>query len=209
MAAVTNVIPGGSPIGKPSVWTNEPGVPISHLIGRELPSREATDLLFETYFSSFHWFMLVCHEPSLRADFERLRVTGAIPPRRLPFLLLVLAVLAVGTVYTTETTAQARCPGLDLQILQSEIMSLIEEKFFTLFDQENIESIQVCILIGAIYLFHGQPKRAFMVLGAAWKGAQALNLNRESAWTNLDPITREVWRRVWLAIYIYDGFVLT
>ncbi len=84
-------------------------------------------------------------------------------------------------------------------------MAKVEEKFLDIFDEGDIESVQVSILLASYYLYHRRPKRAFAVIGAGLKSAQALGLHQEPSWGQINSVTRELRRRVWWARFVADG----
>ena len=171
----------------------------------DLPPRRIAHYLLDTYVKSVHWFMLVIHEPRFRTELDAILATGLLQPRRLPFLVLALLVLAIGAKYASENPKSQCFPEVDWKSLHSNLLTKVEEKFFHVFDETDIESVQVCVLLGSQYLYHGKPKRTFVILGTALKAAQAIGLYRERTWRSMDPVTREVWRRVWCTLYGSDG----
>ena len=175
------------------------------MIAMDLPPQHIAHYLLDTYMQSVHWFMLVFHEPRFRAELDGILTTGILQPHRLPFLVLALLVLAIGAKYGSENPKSQRFPGIDWRSLHCKLISKVEEKFFNVFDETDIESVQVCVLLGSHYIYHGKPKRTFVLLGTALKSAQAIGLYRESTWRPMDVITREVWRRVWCTLYGSDG----
>jgi len=182
---------------------------VSDLIGCELPSPAVTTMLFDIFMKSVHWFMIVFHEPTLRAELEEIMRTGHVQQSKFSLLVLVMVILAIGAKYATKDDVQScGCPDLDLASLQSNLMRKIEEKLLEVLDQDDIGSVQVCILLSSIYLYHRRPKRCFVVVGAAMKAAQALGLHRESTWGCIDPVEREVRRRVWWALFVCEACVI-
>ena len=149
--------------------------------------------------------MMVIHEPSLRADLEEIMRTGRAHRRQKSLLYLTMVILAIGTRYALNDDAQNLRLEIDLATLQSHLMTKIEENLLDIIDQDDIGSIQACVLLGSLYFYHRRPKRCFVVNGAALKAAQALRLHKESTWGAIDLIEREVRRRVWWALYVCEG----
>jgi gamma-glutamyl phosphate reductase len=75
---------------------------------------------------------------------------------------------------------------------------------FDVYDEARIEAVQVSILLASFYMYNARPNLAFAVLGACIKSAQAMGLHRESTWRGYSQIAREVRRRTWWTIYIFD-----
>ena len=172
----------------------------------DLPRPPITRILFDNFISSVHWFMMVFHEPSVRTELEEVLTSDFVQYRRPSFFVLVLTILAIGAKYTANDALHEESPGFDLAVLQSKLIQRIEEHFLDIFDEDNIEAVQVCVLLSSYYFYHSRPKRAFVVLGTALKSADALGLNRECEWGRIDSVTREVRRRVWWALYVCDGY---
>jgi hypothetical protein len=91
----TFALPGGS--GSMLSRSNKARkMPLDEIIGFNLPLRNVTDFLVETYFDSVHWFMMVVHEPSFRADYDRLVTSRMASEYDTPFVVLLLMVLSIG-----------------------------------------------------------------------------------------------------------------
>lgn len=197
----TDAIPGGSP----ETRSSEAGghyIPISEILGGlELPPANVIELALETYTKAVHWFMLLFHKPSLQAELQVLIATGFVRADRVSFLILVVLVIGVGAKYTTQSEAQERCPGFNIDSLGAACIRKAEEKLLDVFDEANIEAVQISIILSSYYVYHSRPNRSFALLGSALKVAQTLGLHKESSWKISDPIVREVWRRLCWALY--------
>lgn len=202
----SDALPDATPDQSSSVANNETFTKVSDLIGHDLPPPDVVRMLFDVFIHSVHWFMLAFHEPTVRAELERMITTGRIQHNKLQFVILIVVVLATGIRYATEDDIASRCPGVDLKAWDSKLRKLMESKFLDALDSDNYRSVQICILMSSLYIYHRQPKRCFIVHGAAIKAAQAMSLHRESAWNNLDIVSREERRRAWWALYVSDGF---
>ncbi|OAL19040.1 hypothetical protein AYO22_10369 [Fonsecaea multimorphosa] len=206
-----DAIPDGTPGKVRSLPANAEGSErVSILIGCDLPPPAVTWMLFDVFIDSVHWFMMIFHEPSLRADLEKVLRTGRAKACQKSMLYLIIAVLAIGAryaerkdVHANETDADT---DADLSDLQSRFLKVFDDRLMDLMDQTDIGMVQTCILLSSLYYYHRQPRRSFMISGAATKGAQAMRLHKESAWGDLDPIEREVRRRVWWALFVSEGF---
>ncbi|OQV03457.1 Fungal Zn2-Cys6 binuclear cluster domain-containing protein [Cladophialophora immunda] len=179
---------------------------VSDLIGSDLPPTAATLLLFDVFIKSVHWFMMVFHEPSLRAELQSILNTGYVAERNLSTLILILVTLLIATKYTTHEELENVCAGIDVPLLQSKLLETVETHFLAILDQDNIGTIQVCILLSSFYFYHGRPNRCLAINSAAVRIAQNLKFHRESYWRGIDVIEREVRRRVWWALYVLDGY---
>lgn len=200
----TDAIPGGSPEARVS----EAGqyLLISEVLGMDLPPPQVVEFAMETYTKAVHWFMLLFHEPSLKAELDLLMATGFVRADRTSFLILAVLVIGIGLKYSTRPEAQERCPGYDAEGVGAKFIRKTEEKLLDVFDEANIEAVQISIILSSYYGYHSRPNRSFAVLGSALKVAQKLGLQRESGWKISDPLVREVWRRLSWALYTAEVY---
>ncbi|KAF2092513.1 hypothetical protein NA57DRAFT_82229 [Rhizodiscina lignyota] len=190
-----------------SVHTGE-AFPLSQLLkGLELPSTEVCDFLFNTFLDSVHWFMMVFHEPSFREVYEEILRSRTVRVGELKTVMMILIVLIMGARYASMTDTKETCVrDMDLERLWSSMLDHVKIHFFDVMDDAGIESVQLCILLGSFYMYSGRPNLSLAVLGAGIRCAQGLNLHKESSWGNIDPVTREVRKRIWWALYVFDRF---
>lgn len=196
----SDAIPGGSP----EVRTSDAGVHyllVSEVLGTDLPPPHVIEFTLEAYVNATHWFMILFHEPSLRLEVQRLQETGYLRADRLPVLILVILVIAIGAKYATAREANERCPGYDLADLGTRFIRKVEEKLLEVYDDAGIEAVQISMILSSYYIYHSRPTRSFAVLGSGLKMAQSLGLPKESSWKVSDPTVREVWRRLYWALF--------
>jgi hypothetical protein len=201
-----DAIPDGSPSQR-TFSSNVKRVSVSDLIGIDLPSRDVTNMLLDSYLKHIHWFIMVIHEPTLRAELDEITTYGTLQTTRLSFLSLILVILAFGSNYITDGDAGSLGPTFDRHNTEKTLIKKVEEKFLEICDSADIESIQTGLILSAYYVYLGHPKRASIVYDATLTCAKALGLHRESLWKGIDPLTKEIRRRVWWAVYAGDGYV--
>jgi hypothetical protein len=204
----TSAIPGGGGRYQASGSNSSnkvpaPLIPISEIIGLDLPSYELCNQILDVYFSAVHWFSLVVYEPKFRARYNAVIASGLASRNDHGFLLLLLMVLIMGCWY------KSRDPGIlgnDLDPLRAKLLKVVQRDFMDLMDEDCLEFVQLCALLGSFYLYHGKPRSSFSILGAATKTAQAMDLHRDSEnrWSFED---KEERIRVWWTIYTWDRFV--
>ncbi len=195
-----DAIPGGSPEAR-SHETGGHYVSIHDVLGSELPPSHVIEFCLESYVDAVHWFMLLFHEPSLRAGIADLRSTGFVRTDRISFPILVALVIAVGAKYATRSDAEERCPGFDLDGLGTRFIRKTEERLFEVVDEARIEAIQIAIILSSYYIYHSRPNRSLALNGISQKLALSMGLHKESSWKTHDPVVREVWRRLCWALY--------
>jgi len=146
--------------------------------------------------------MVLFHEPSFRVELEQILSTGYVRKDRTAFLYLALLVIGVGATYAVGSPdTEICCPGYDLDGLGRKLIRYVELKLLDIFDEAGVEAVQIAIVMSSYHLYHALPKRSFAILGCALKVALSIGLHKESSWRMSDPILKEVWRRLWWALY--------
>ncbi|KAJ9604180.1 hypothetical protein H2200_011014 [Cladophialophora chaetospira] len=200
-----DAIPGGSPEAR-SHGGGGHYISIQDVLGSNLPPPHVIDFCLESYVDAVHWFMLLFHEPSLRAGISDLTATGFVRTDRVSFLILVGLVVAVGAKYATKSDAEERCPGFDLDELGTRFIRKTEERLLDVVDEAHIEAIQISVILSSYYIYHSRPNRSLALNGVSQKLALSIGLHKESSWKMQDPIVREVWRRLCWALYTAEVF---
>lgn len=203
LGSSTSALPGGS-----NVSTGQSDDLISiEAFNFKFPPKPVADFLLETYLEAVHWFMMVFHEPTFRTQYE-----GILAGQRYHLqnhkadskLLLVLLVLSLGAHYTTPERVQDHCPTFDLEDFRTRSLAKVEERLLNLLDGSDIESVQVCVLLGSFYLYHGRPNLAYVVVGAGIRCSQIMGLLKECAWRGVSDIAKEERRRTFWALFVFD-----
>ncbi|KIW37241.1 hypothetical protein, variant [Exophiala oligosperma] len=198
-------IPGGSPDAR----TNNSGIQyllVSDVIGEDLPPSDIIDLTLDAYTRAVHWFMLMLHLPSFRADLQKYQTTGYVRADKVPSLVLTILVIAVGAKYITCQTVGEKCPGFDLHGLSDRFIGKVEKHLLDVYEAACIESVQVSAILSSFYLYQGRPSRSVPVNGSCLRVAMTLGLHKESSWKMRDLVTRELWRRLAWVIYTAEVF---
>lgn len=169
-----------------------------------VPPKETLDAILGTYLKAVHWFMLLFHEPSFRLRYESLMSHGIQSRADSRFSLLLLTIWILGCKYMSEDDATHL--GFDAKSFQTAALRHLEANLMFLFEDSELESVQVCVLLGSFYLYTGRPNLGFVVLGSGIRCAFALGLHRESSWPSLAQEVQEERRRVWWALFVFDRF---
>lgn len=182
-------------------------VQVVEVVGIELPPKHVMDSLLGIYLNSVHWFMAVLDEESFQSEYNVIAVTGLASHRQFRFLMVLLVVLSMGARYANQQKDPVFL-DVDLEGLQTRLLAKVRENMDNLLDEGEIESVQICILLSSHYLYHGRPNLAFITLGTGVKSAQAMGLHNEATWNQVSTVAIEIRRRVWLALYVFDRYVL-
>ncbi|KAJ9607940.1 hypothetical protein H2200_008019 [Cladophialophora chaetospira] len=199
----TSALPGGIGHAQGDLIT------VEQLLGLELPSKRVTDYFLNTYIDAVHWFMMIFHEPTFRLNYERLMAARTFPRCRSNQVIFTLLVISIGAHYASDEEVLQKFPTFQLKTFRTLSLKKIEDSLHSLYDAADLESVQVCCLLGSWYVYHGRPNLAFVILGAGLRCAQLLLLHRESAWRGLSEIAKEERRRVFWALFVFDRFAAT
>ena len=183
-------------------------MPISTVLGMDLPSKQACDSLLDSYFMRVHWFSLVVYEPKFRARYNKIMNTGLAHSGDHGFLLLLAMLLILGSWYRSKLDADENENPDGLQNIHDGFLRLVRERFMDLMDEDSLEFVQLSALLGSFYLYHGRPRSSFSILGAATKTAQAIGLHREPEGRHTFEDSEER-KRVWWTIYTWDRSLQT
>ncbi|RJE22616.1 hypothetical protein PHISCL_05039 [Aspergillus sclerotialis] len=198
----TSALPGGKEMAGPV----SPSVgPWQDVIGQPLPPREVLDSLIGQFFNSVNWFMMVFHEEHFRRRYESLIVSTQGEPANNNFLWLVMLVLGIGAYYSS-LGARSGHEESSLRQFSEDLFVQVEHRFCRIIGSPNIEAVQICILLGSFRLFNGRPTAGLGILGSGVKVAQVIGLHRESMWKGISDVNRELRRRTWWALEIFDKY---
>jgi Fungal specific transcription factor domain len=180
-------------------------MPISEVLETNLPSRQVSDALVDTYFHTVHWFSLVVYEPKFRARYTTIMDRGLAVPSDRSFLLLLLMVMVMGCWYGPGVLPPEIASTVDLDNTRKAFLKVVSQNFMDLIDEDCLDFVQLSTLLGSYWLYWGRPRSAFSLLGAATKSAQAMELHRDMD-HRLSPQDTEERKRVWWTIYTWDRY---
>ncbi|KAF2141532.1 uncharacterized protein K452DRAFT_40691 [Aplosporella prunicola CBS 121167] len=194
----TSAIPGGTTMLPFS--NSEEGAPIYGLFSIDLPSHSISSHLLKAYFTKVHSILDLFQESAFRAKYEPMILSKRDPSRKKNQIILLFLVLALGAKYVDPTTVP------DCIALGAKLFRVVEERLLEVWDESGIEAVQICVLLSSYYLCYGRPNRAFVILGAGVRCAQAIGLHKEHSWKNISQIERAEWARTWWVLYVFDRF---
>lgn len=204
-----SAIPGGDISGHPVATTGHDRNnrrPISTVLGCSLPTLDVMQTLLEEYFDTVHWFSVVVYEPKFRTRLKSIE-DGFARPSQKPFLILLSTMLGMAAWYRSQKTAiESAHSGENWDKWRLKLFRNAESHLVELMNQSSITCVQVCILLGSYYVYHGRPNLSFALLGATIKTSQAIGLHRELLSAGFDD--SEERKRVWWTIYTWDRCVM-
>jgi len=201
----TSAIPGAdSPEVRINSGERSRRAHIAQVLGAELPPLLVCDALLHAYFQKVHWFSLVVYEPKFRARYNQIIASGTACTSDMGFLLLLATILIMGSWYSGDAPLIGdHNAQYDTMAMRNRYLTLVRSRFLDLMDEDSLEFVQLCTLLGSFYLYHSKPRASFSMLGAATKTAQAMRLHIESN-KNLAFEDEEERKRVWWTIYTWD-----
>ena len=179
---------------------------VSAELGIELPSKDVVIFLVDNFIDAVHWYHCMFHEPTFRKRLQPILESGAYHEGEESFLFLLLIVMVTGAQYLQPEKAQHLPEAVDIRRLQSDLMRALEAKFFIAFDEGSLDSVAFLFLTASHFLLAGRSSRGFTFIGIAVRVGQSIGLYNESLWHNMDPITREMRRRLFWSLYVADGY---
>ena len=182
-----------------------------------LPTIDVIQLLVNNYFDKIHWFILVFHQREFR---ESLVSFGPEPPTtsgKVGYVSVLLAVCAISLRYTNGTQQQElEKHDVDVNALRERILTTLRLRVLDILTLGSLEAVQLCVLLGSYYLYHGEPELAWPLCGCALRLAQALDLHRRPEGSDVSQREVADRKRCWWAVHEMEtlcsmmyGFPLT
>jgi Fungal specific transcription factor domain len=176
----------------------------------QMPMSTVMEMLLDSYFQRSHWYILIFHEPSLRKQaLDTLqKPTWRTEDRGVVMAALMAAAVGLQTAcHDSSWTGHAvlTAHGLSFETLLKHMIAEVRANLMDLLDDCRIETVQVCILLGTFYIYHGSPNLAWSVLGMATRAGYALGLHSDQTQSS-DQISEEVRRRCWNHLKVADTF---
>lgn len=169
---------------------------ISHsiaLMGSMNSSRQTENLLINAYFHLFHPSYPLIHEPTFRAQHN-----GLVSRRNeFSWKFLLDAVLAIS----------AWCLGQDDTVSRNPYYAQALKSFNgpAVFEIGDVSMVQGLMLLSNYAQKQNMPNVAWNYLGFALRVATSLALHKELPQWRISVLDREIRRRVWWCLYIFNS----
>lgn len=169
------------------------GLSTNNQISESTISYQIIDLLIDAYFTNYHTSYPFIHEATFRAQYAEL-----VPrPSATAWNMLFYTVLALGAWTLGDGYAdleeffyrKASSYGQEHSILESASLSLV----------------QALVLISNFTQKRNKPNTGWNFLGVAVRMALSLGLHRELPQWNISLLQKEMRRRLWWGVYIFDS----
>ncbi|KAK4195612.1 multidrug resistance regulator 1 [Triangularia verruculosa] len=198
----TSTIPGDAASGSPSG-------PVWELQTMQMPAPSVMEKLIDVYFDRLHWFIWIFHRPSFMTQARDIISAPAWRREDMSKILVTLTVAALGLKSAIQNTSPQGLQFLasvspDPQRLVNQMIGEVRLHLLDLLDDSCIETVQVTVLLGAYYIFHGSPSLAWAMIGMSVRASYALALHCEL--DSDDEITTQIRRRCWNHVTVADTF---
>ncbi|KAF5596660.1 GAL4-transcription factor [Fusarium subglutinans] len=177
----------------PEVMRPYAGVESSSQLSNSVTSRQVTEQLVNGYFEVYHRSYPFVHEPTFRAQLHEVIQR----PKRRSWQMLLYTVMALG----------AWCLDNDNAELDDELyhLALSFGDAECLFASADLTFVQALILFSNLSQKRNKPNTGSNFLGLATRMALSLGLHRELPEWNISLLQREMRRRVWWGLYMFDS----
>ncbi|KAJ9134315.1 C6 zinc finger domain containing protein [Pleurostoma richardsiae] len=156
-------------------------------------SREVLGRLMDSYFTVYHQTYPFVHEATFRAQFHEV-----IPrPQKRSWQMLLYAILAIGAWCLNEDQGEIE------DDLYHHALSFGEDE--SMFESANLTFVQALVLLSNLSQKRDKPNTGSNFLGLAVRMALSLGLHRELPDWDINLLQREMRRRVWWGLFIFDS----
>lgn len=155
-----------------------------------VPDRSLLELYIGSYFDTYHVLYPIVNRPLFLAQFNEIIEA---PPH---FQSLLYIVAAIGSFMSAET--HARCDDLELFQISKSFLSIDD------FETGNLTLVQILALMLNYLQKRDKPNLGYNYLGLAVRMAMGLGLHKNAAHAELTLFTRELRKRIWWCLYIFD-----
>jgi len=164
-------------LSNPSIYSTE-DLSLTTRITTEVLSYEVTNFLLNCYFSNYHTSYPFIHEASFRAAYSEI-----LPP--------------IGA-WTSSNDDE----GLD-NFCYQKVVAYIQQQ--SIFEMGSLALVQALILLSNYVQKRNRPNTGSNLLGLAARMALSLGLHRELPEWDITLLEREMRRRVWWGLFIFDS----
>ncbi|POR37840.1 Regulatory protein GAL4 [Tolypocladium paradoxum] len=162
-------------------------------IQRSLESGLVLNQLLQTFFSVYHSSYPFVHEATFMAQYHQL----APRPSNASWQALLHTILALGAWCLNSEDSELE------DYIYHRAISFREDE--SLFESANLTLVQALVLLSNLSQKRNKPNTGGNLLGLATRMALSLGLHRELPAWNISLLQREMRRRVWWGLYMFDS----
>ncbi|KAF5649172.1 GAL4-transcription factor [Fusarium sp. NRRL 25303] len=169
------------------------GLESSSQLSNSVTSRQVIEQLVNGYFEVYHRSYPFVHEPTFRAQLHE--VIQRPKPRSWQMLLYTIMALGAWCLENNNNELDDELYHLALSFGDAE----------SLFASADLTFVQALILFSNLSQKRNKPNTGSNFLGLATRMALSLGLHRELPEWNISLLQREMRRRVWWGLYMFDS----
>ena len=168
-------------------------VPLKSQLLNSAPSGLIEQAFMDAYFLNYHTSYAFVHEATFRAQFHE-----QIPrPHGLSWHILLNSILALGAWSIGDDNSD-----LDITFYQ-EARGHLQQ--VSVFETGNLTLVQALLLMSNYAQKRNKPNTGWNFLGLAVRMAMSLGLHKEFPGWRISLLQREIRRRLWWGVYIFDS----
>lgn len=173
--------------------------------GTIFPPREVADALVEAYFDRVHPNYMIFHRGTFQVSYESVWIEEKRPLQEFePGLICSIFMMFVFGAQALEHHDEEKSAQL-----QRRYLDLVYSRTYQLLHTSSLLSVQALLLLQLHQHNATERNTSWMLLGCASRMAVALGMHREGATGGFDSIEREVRRRVWWTLYMFEQNLCT
>lgn len=169
-----------------------------------LPRREVADALIRTFFERIHTNYPMFHRGIFQLRYEtvwdRDKHKGK-ESLEIGWTCCLLLAFAFGAQAHEHHDERAAAQAKQIQ---RRSLSFVRARLHQLIGTTSLANVQALLLLQLYEHNSGERNRAWMLLGAASRMAIALGMHREGPTASFDAIERNVRRRTWWTLYLFE-----
>lgn len=162
-------------------------------LGEQLLNHQITGYLIDSYFINYHTTYPFIHEPSFRAAYSELLPRPSEPIWQILFYTVLT--LGAWTVGGDKEVFDDWCYHKAVAHFQQQ----------SIFELGSLPLVQALVLLSNYVQKRNKPNTGSNYLGLAVRQSLSLGLHRELAGWNIGLLEREMRRRVWWGLFIFDS----
>lgn len=173
--------------------------PADHDVVYKLPERSLADSLVDGYFDRVHAFYPFVHEPSFRADYEKMWVNTAGSVARPSWYALLNIIFALGCEF---------CKAIPADKVLTTVRPFVNRSrkiiFSYVFKKGNLELLQALLLMSHYLQGTLQLNECWNLVGLMIRTAFTIGLHLDPEGSPISAAEVEIRKRVWWGCFIID-----
>ena len=163
-----------------------------------LPTKEVADAFVEAFFQQVHPNYLLFHRGTFQSRYESIW-----DPNR-PRELEPGWICSIFMVFVFGAQALEHHDEQQAMFFQRRYLGLVQSRLHHLINTTSLVNIQALLLLQLLQHNASERNASWMLLGCASRMAIALGMHREGATGGFDPVEKQVRRRVWWTLYMFE-----